>query len=108
MSTAKPRALIAIEYYEAAQADLRSLPPGHFMEAIGQGTQRKITLESLDLVHAVRPEVQLFNELLVQYPHRRQKKPARLSRTTWLSYGRTPSKRTAVSTSPCSRSDRFG
>jgi hypothetical protein len=75
MSTAKPRALISIEYFEAAQAYLRSLPPEHFMESIGQATQRKITLESLDLVHARRPEVQVFNELLVQYPYGRQKKP---------------------------------
>jgi Uma2 family endonuclease len=40
------------------------------MEAVGQGTQRKVTLESLDLVHARRPDVQVFNELLVQYPRR--------------------------------------
>ena len=36
--------------------------------------QRKITLESLDLVHARRPDVQIFNELLVQYPRRGQRK----------------------------------
>lgn len=39
------------------------------MEATPQATQRKITLESMDLVHAQRPEVQVFNELLVQYYH---------------------------------------
>ncbi len=38
------------------------------MEATPQATQRKITLESFDLVHAYRPEVYIFNELLVQYP----------------------------------------
>ena len=38
------------------------------MEATPQATQRKITLESLDLVSARRPDVQVFNELLVQYP----------------------------------------
>lgn len=38
------------------------------MEATTQATQRKITLESLDLVHARRPDFQVFNELLVQYP----------------------------------------
>jgi Uma2 family endonuclease len=38
------------------------------MEGKAQATQRKITLESLDLVSARRPEVQVFNELLVQYP----------------------------------------
>jgi hypothetical protein len=70
MSSAKPRALLRIEYEEAAEAYLRSLPPEHFMEA----TQRMITLESLDLVHAARPDFQLFNELLVQYPLKRGKR----------------------------------
>jgi Uma2 family endonuclease len=68
MSTAKPGPLLRIAYEEAAEAYLRSLPPEHFMEATAQGTQRKITLESLDLVNARRPDVQIFNELLVQYP----------------------------------------
>jgi Uma2 family endonuclease len=74
MSINKPRPLLRIEYEEAAEAYLRSLPPEHFMEATAQGTQRKITLESLDLVHARRPDVQIFNELLVQYPRRGQPK----------------------------------
>lgn len=38
------------------------------MESTDQSTQRKITLESLDLVHAVWPEFQVFSELLIQYP----------------------------------------
>ena len=79
MSTANlPRPLVAIAYAEAAQEYLRSLPLEHFMEATSQGTQRKITLESLDLVHARRPDVQVFNELLVQYPRRGQKKPGQV------------------------------
>ena len=68
MRRSLPRSLIEIEYFEAAQRYLRSLPLEHFMEATPQATQRKITLESLDLLHARRPEVQIFNELLVQYP----------------------------------------
>jgi Uma2 family endonuclease len=64
----KPRHLWRIAYAEAAEAYLRSLPPEHHMEATAQGRQRKITLESLDLVSARRPDVQVFNELLVQYP----------------------------------------
>jgi Uma2 family endonuclease len=72
MSTAKPRSLLRIQYEEAAEAYLRSLPPEHFMEATAQGTQRKITLESFDLVHARRPDVQVFNEPLIQYPFGRQ------------------------------------
>jgi Uma2 family endonuclease len=38
------------------------------MEATAQGTQREITLESFALVKVWRPDVQCFNELLVQYP----------------------------------------
>jgi Uma2 family endonuclease len=55
-------------YDWAADRYLRSLPLEHFMEATAQATQRKITLESFDLIHARRPDVQCFNELLVQYP----------------------------------------
>jgi Uma2 family endonuclease len=78
MATTKPRALIALAYEEAAQEYLRSLPPEHFMEATPQARQRKITLESLDLVSARRPDVQLFNELLVQYPRPRQRRPGQV------------------------------
>ncbi len=74
MSINKPRPLLRIEYEEAAEAYLRSLPPEHFMEATAQGKQREITLESLALVRARRPEVQAFNELLVQYPRRGERK----------------------------------
>jgi Uma2 family endonuclease len=56
-------------FYEwAEQRYLRSLPLEHFMEATAQGTQREITLESFALVKVYRPDVQCFNELLVQYP----------------------------------------
>jgi Uma2 family endonuclease len=73
-----PRALLAVTYEEWAQTYLRNLPPEHFMEAIGQATQREITLESLSLVKAHRPEVHVFNELLVQYPLPRQRKPGQV------------------------------
>jgi Uma2 family endonuclease len=78
MSATKPRALIAVAYEEAAQAYLRSLPPEHFMEATTQATQRKITLESFDLLHARRADVHVFNELLVQYPVPQQRKPGQV------------------------------
>jgi len=74
MSTQKPRPLLRIEYEEAAEAYLKSLPLEHFIEATAQGRQREITLESLALVHARRPDVQVFNELLVQYPRRGRQK----------------------------------
>jgi Uma2 family endonuclease len=63
-----PKPRTEIDYEAAARAYLRGLPPEHFMEAVPQATQRKITLESLDLLAARRPDVYVFNELLVQYP----------------------------------------
>jgi Uma2 family endonuclease len=72
MSTV-PRHLLRLRYAQAAEDYLRSLKPENFMEAAAQGTQRKITLESFDLIHAARPAVQAFNELLVQYPYGRWK-----------------------------------
>src|SRR5712664_1851907 len=74
MSTDKPRQLLRIAYEKAAEADLRSLPPEHFMEATPQASQREITVASLALVKAQRPEVQYFNELLVQYPYGRRQR----------------------------------
>ena len=55
-------------YDRAAEDYCRSLPLEHFMESTYQSTQRKITLESLDLVSAVWPEFQVFSELLILYP----------------------------------------
>ncbi len=78
MPTETSRILLGVQYYEAAQEYLRKLPLEHFMEATPQATQRKITLESLDLVRRRRPEVQLFNELLVQYPLPRRKRPGQV------------------------------
>jgi Uma2 family endonuclease len=74
MSTEKPRPLLRIDYEEAAEAYLRSLPLEHFMEASAQGRQREITLESLALAKARRPDVHVYNELLVQNPRRGQRK----------------------------------
>jgi Uma2 family endonuclease len=71
MATDKPRSLLRLEYEKAAEVYLHSLPLEHHMEATPQARQREITVESLALVHARRPEVQYFNELLIQYPHAR-------------------------------------
>lgn len=75
MAITKPRHLLSLAYDKYAEEYLRSLPPEHFMETTGQSTQRKITLESLDLLHARRSEVQVFNELLVQYPYGDEPRP---------------------------------
>jgi hypothetical protein len=55
-------------YERAAREYCESLPLEHFMESTPAATQRKITLESFDLVHAARPDVWCYNELLIQYP----------------------------------------
>ena len=62
----------AQEYERAAAEYLRSLPLEHFMEGIPQATQREISLESFALLQTRRPDVQYFNELLIQYPFRGQ------------------------------------
>jgi hypothetical protein len=41
------------------------------MEDILQSTHRKITVASFEVIHVARPEVQLFSELLIQYPRGR-------------------------------------
>ena len=78
MASNKPRILLRLAYEEYAQEYLRSLPPEHFMEATAQATQRAITLASLALVQARRPEIQLFNELLIQYPIAHREKPGQV------------------------------
>jgi Uma2 family endonuclease len=55
-------------YDWAADRYLQSLPLEHFMESTEQSTQREITMESLALVRAIRPDFQVFSELLIQYP----------------------------------------
>ena len=55
-------------YERLANEYCRSLPLEHFMESTDQANQRKITLESLDLVSAQWPEFQVFSELLILYP----------------------------------------
>src|SRR5262245_17572359 len=62
-----------ILYEKAADAYLawlRTEHPEHFMESTPHAHQRKVTVESLDLVAARRPDFHLFNELLVQYRDR--------------------------------------
>jgi Uma2 family endonuclease len=78
MSTETPRIFLQRHYEEAAQEYLRKMSQEHFMEATPQATQREITLESLALVRARRPDVYVFNELLVQYPLPRRKKPGQV------------------------------
>src|SRR6516165_7413900 len=78
MASKLPLGLLRYAYAKAANDYLRSLPLEHFMESTPQATQRKITLESFDLIHARRPDVQIFNELLVQFPMRGRRRPAQV------------------------------
>src|SRR4051812_49921 len=55
-------------YEHAERQYLKSLPLEHFMESTTQATQRKVTLESFDVIHASRPDIQCFNELCLIYP----------------------------------------
>lgn len=67
-------------YERLANEYCRSLPREHFMESTDQSTERKITLESLDLVTAQWPEFQVLSELLIQYPLTKKdlKRPTRV------------------------------
>ena len=69
---------------------VKQLPLEHFMESTAQATQRKVTLESFDVIAAERPEVQCFNELLVQYPAAGQKHPARVVPDNFIVLHPTP------------------
>jgi len=73
--TADPADPKVVAFYETAEQEyLRSLPLEHFMEGTDHAHQRKVTLESFDVIHAARPDVQCFNELLIQYPRGPRKK----------------------------------
>jgi Uma2 family endonuclease len=74
MSTRVPRELQRVAYERAAMEYLLSLPPEHFMESTGQSTQRAITVASLALVEAQRPDFHVYSELLVQFRQRGQSK----------------------------------
>lgn len=62
------RAALEAYYEAAAQKYLRKLKPEDFAEPGSEGAQRGITLASLSMIRARRPEIQYFNNLLVQYP----------------------------------------
>lgn len=78
MASKLPLGLLRYSYAKAANDYLRSLPLEHFMESTPQAIQREITLESLALVKVRRPDVQVFNELLVQFPMRGRRRPAQV------------------------------
>lgn len=78
MATTKPRILLRLEYEQAARDYCDSLPLEYFIESFAQSTQRKITVESLDLVSTKRPDMQVFSKLLIQYPFARRRRPTQV------------------------------
>ena len=78
MAATKTRTLTRQDYTEAANEFASGLTLENQMEATPQATQREITLASLAIVRARRPEVQIFNELLVQYPQKGTNKPGQV------------------------------
>ena len=68
MSHANVASWTLADYDRAAQEYCASLPLEHFMEGTGQSTQRKISWFSLLFVAHRLLRMQVFNELLVQYP----------------------------------------
>ncbi len=67
-----PGGMTMHDYNLAAQQYLESLPLEHFMEAVPQSKQREITVESFAVLKTRRPDVQYYNELLVQYHYHGQ------------------------------------
>jgi Uma2 family endonuclease len=57
-----------LAYERDAMQYSRTLTWENLMESTAQATQRKITVESFDLISRLRPDIQCFNELLIQYP----------------------------------------
>src|SRR5258708_609492 len=78
MSSVVPPHVLRRLYAEAAEEYLRGLPLEHFMEATPQATQRKITVASLEVIQVDRPDVQTFNEWLVQSPQEQSAKPGQV------------------------------
>jgi Uma2 family endonuclease len=78
MATAASTQSIAERYAEAAMEYSLRQRMEHFMEAVPQATQREIALASLALLKVRRPDVHVFNELLVQYPLPQQRRPGQV------------------------------
>jgi Uma2 family endonuclease len=78
MSTATADDVMFYAYKAAALDYVQSRTLEDLMEAVSQATQRRITLASFALLRTYRPEVQYFNELLVQYPQSGEKWPGQV------------------------------
>jgi Uma2 family endonuclease len=70
MSRVPIRVWTLADYDRAAAVYLAQLPLEHFMEGVAQAKQREIAVSSLALLRPHRPDLHLFNELLIQYFHK--------------------------------------
>lgn len=86
----KPKELIRLSYEAYAQEYLRSLPLEHFMEARNQATQRKVFVASMELVTAERPDVWVFNEMLIQFKRPRRRRPGQVVPDNFVSISDEP------------------
>src|SRR5262249_29566767 len=68
----------------------RHLDLDGFNEATTQAQQRRITLQSLELLHGQRPDVQVFNKLLVQYPQSDDEGPGQVVPDNMVVLSQTP------------------
>lgn len=69
--TPTTRARLEADFERSAREYQAKLTLEHYMEATPQATQREIFLFAFAMIHARRPDVHRFNELLVQYDHGR-------------------------------------
>ncbi len=70
-----PPLVLEASWDEDARNYMANLPLKHFMESTSQAMQRMITLACLALVVALRSDLYLFNELLIQYPRTGKRRP---------------------------------
>jgi Uma2 family endonuclease len=63
-----------IDFEQAARDYAALLPLEHYMEGVSQATQRKLFIFAAELVHVHRPDIQAFNELLVQWVRKGRRK----------------------------------
>lgn len=67
MSSIQTREVLAELFLKAAHEYEEKLTDEDIMESTPQATQRAITLESLSLVPRLRPDIHVYNELLLQH-----------------------------------------
>jgi hypothetical protein len=78
MASVEPDMFLKLDYAEYARDYQRRQTLEQIMEAKPQAVQREITLTSLAVLKAFRSDVHVFNEMLVQYPRPRRRRPGQV------------------------------